>query len=200
MQDWNVIVTVRQDGFKRAFRFFNEFGPLSKTGFFNVLVLKTSDADRMLDVLRERIFEDPGILNWLARVIPMIYRVSFQTGEELESKAREILLLWTPELAGKGFHVRMHRRGMKGKISSWETEKRFNEFLLEELDKSGTPGHIAFDDPDAVIAVETLGSVAGLSLWEREDLERYPFLRFDSAAHRSPGGPEKPVARIEGEA
>lgn len=185
MQDWNVIVTVRESGFKRAFRFFSEYGPLNKTGFFNVLTLRASNLDRMMDELREKVAEDPSILEWLARVVPLAHRLSFQTGEELESKAREILLPWVPELAGKSFHVRMHRRGMKGKVSSWETERRLNEFLLEELEKAGTPGHISFQDPDAVIALESVGSVAGLSLWTREDLERYPFVRFDTTSKAS---------------
>jgi hypothetical protein len=29
------------------------------------------------------------------------------------------------------------------------------------------------------VAVETVGTQAGLSLWTREDLKRYPFLRLD---------------------
>ena len=48
--------------------------------------------------------------------------------------------------------------------------------ILESLEKRGEPGHVTFEDPDAVLAVETVGGRAGLSLWNREERERYPFL------------------------
>jgi tRNA(Ser,Leu) C12 N-acetylase TAN1 len=37
---------------------------------------------------------------------------------------------------------------------------------------------VSFDNPDAIIAVETIGNQAGMSLWFREDLQRYPFLHI----------------------
>jgi len=36
--------------------------------------------------------------------------------------------------------------------------------------------HVAFDDADAVLAVDTVGDRAGMALWTRDDLRRYPFL------------------------
>jgi tRNA(Ser,Leu) C12 N-acetylase TAN1 len=47
------------------------------------------------------------------------------------------------------------------------------------LAAAGTPGSISFDDPDAIVAIESVGQRAGVSLWTREDLRRYPFLRLD---------------------
>ena len=41
------------------------------------------------------------------------------------------------------------------------------------------PGQIGFEDPDAVIDIETVGNRAGISLWTREDLQRFEFLRPD---------------------
>jgi hypothetical protein len=54
-----------------------------------------------------------------------------------------------------------------------------DKVLLEALAQAGTPGQITFDDPDAIVAVETVGNRAGLALWTREDLQRYPFLNLD---------------------
>ena len=34
-------------------------------------------------------------------------------------------------------------------------------------------------DPDAILAVETIGTEGGMSLWTREDLTAYPFLGLD---------------------
>lgn len=60
-----------------------------------------------------------------------------------------------------------------------DEERLFDTLLLEELEKSGKPGKISFDDPDAVIAIETLGTWAGLALFTREEKERYPFIRVE---------------------
>ena len=75
--------------------------------------------------------------------------------------------------------MRMHRRGFKGRLSSHEKERFLDDILLEALRKAGTPGHITFENPDAIIAVETIMNWAGLSLWTREQLQRYPFIRFN---------------------
>ncbi len=73
----------------------------------------------------------------------------------------------------------MRRRGFKGKLSSLEEERFLGIALLESLKEAGTPGQVAFEDPDVVIAVETIGSWAGISFWDREDMKKYPFIRLD---------------------
>lgn len=103
----------------------------------------------------------------------------FQSPEEFEAKAREAVGSWLTRLAGKSFHVRLHRRGFKRRLSSQEEERSLDTFLLQSLEQRGTPGRITFDDPDAIIAVETVGQRAGFSLWTREDMQRYPFLKLD---------------------
>jgi tRNA(Ser,Leu) C12 N-acetylase TAN1 len=75
--------------------------------------------------------------------------------------------------------VRLHRRGFKGRLSTPEEERFLDDALLEALQAAGTPCSLSFDDPDAIIQIETVGNRAGLSLWTREDLARYPFLRVD---------------------
>ena len=79
-------------------------------------------------------------------------------------------------LKGKSFHVRLHRRGFKGTLSTPKEERFLDEALLDALEAEGAPGHIAFTDPDAILQIETIDGRAGLSLWQREDLQRYPFL------------------------
>lgn len=179
MRDWNVIITVHEHGFVQARELLEAFGPVKRTDYFNVLTMKVDDPDRFMDDLREEISRNLEILSFLARVIPLTHIFDFQTADEFETKAKEIVLTWEPQLAGKGFHVRMHRRGFKGRLSRTEEEQFLNKVLLDALEKSGTPGHITFENPDAIMAVETIGQRAGLSLWTREDLERYPFLRID---------------------
>jgi hypothetical protein len=64
-------------------------------------------------------------------------------------------------------------------MQSPEEERFLDAALLEALAAAGTPGSITFEDPDAIISIETAGNWAGMSLWTREDLERYPFLKLD---------------------
>ena len=179
MPDWNVVITVRERGFILACELFEEFGSVSRTEFFNVLAMKTHDTHRLMEMLREQMTENPSLQSFLARVIPVTDRFSFQTPEEFRAKVTEIVTLYAPRLAGKGFYVRMHRRGFKGRLSSMEEESYLDRFLVEALEKTGSSAHVTFDNPDAIVAVETIAQDAGLSLWSREELERYPFLRLD---------------------
>jgi hypothetical protein len=179
MHDWNVVVSLHERKYIQARKLLEQLGPVSRTAYFNVLVMKVEDIGRLLDTLCKWIEEDPQLLTILARVIPATQTFTFQTVEEFEAKAREVSLIWVPNLAGKRFHVRMHRRGFKGRLSSQNEEGFLDGVLLEALEKTGKPGRITFDDPDAILALETVDCQAGLSLWTREDLQRYPFLGLD---------------------
>lgn len=179
MQDWNVVVNLRERGFKQAFKVLQGFGSVSQTDFFNVVALKVTDIPGFLPTLRESIERDPDRFAFLARLVPVTSTFSFQSPEEFESKAKENVLQWLPQLAGKHFHVRMYRRGFKGKLSSLDEERALAAILLEEMERTGTPGEISFQDPDAIVVVETLGQWCGMSCWTREDLQQYPFLKID---------------------
>jgi tRNA(Ser,Leu) C12 N-acetylase TAN1 len=179
MFHWNVVVNLREHGFRRAFKLLQGLGAVYTTDFLNVLVMEVSNIPRFLETLNAWSLDDPNLLKLLARVVPVTCTFSFQSPEEFETKAKEAVLYWLPQLAGKNFHVRMHRRGFKGRISSPEEERFLDKIILEELGKRGNPGHITFKDPDAILVLETVGQQAGLSCWTREDLQRYPFLRLD---------------------
>jgi tRNA(Ser,Leu) C12 N-acetylase TAN1 len=103
----------------------------------------------------------------------------FHSAEEFDAKALAVARGWAARLGGRSFHVRLHRRGLKGRLPSQPHEQVLDRALLIALDAAGTPGRITFDDPDAIIDIETVGNRAGMSLWVRDDLKRYPFLRID---------------------
>jgi len=60
-----------------------------------------------------------------------------------------------------------------------QTEQLLDKVLLNVLAGEGSPGQIEYEDPDAVVLIEMVGQRAGLALFSREDLRRYPFLRLD---------------------
>jgi tRNA(Ser,Leu) C12 N-acetylase TAN1 len=179
VNDWNVVATARDRRFNQALGFLRRLGTAHRTGLYNVLVLKTADVRAFLEALRVRWADDPAAAAVIGRVIPATRTFEFQTPEEFEARAREAALALAPELAGKSFHVRFHRRGWKRWHPGPGGERFLDKALLGALEAAGTPGRIAFDDPDAVVVVETVGGRGGLSVWGREDLKRYPFLRVD---------------------
>jgi tRNA(Ser,Leu) C12 N-acetylase TAN1 len=109
----------------------------------------------------------------------MAQTFSFHTPAEFELRATEALQDFVPTLAGKSFHVRVHRRGFKGQLSSLAEEHLLDDLLLARLQETGAPGRLAFEDPDAVVDVETVGTQAGVSVWTRQHITRHPLLHPD---------------------
>lgn len=179
MRDWNAVITVREGGFAQACRLLGPFGPVWKTEFFNTLVMRAADPFQLLADLQGQLAANSAIAAWVSRFMPMQRLFAYQSVEEFELRSREAVIEWLPRLANARFHVRMHRRGFKGKLSSAEEERFLDEFLLHRLAEAGTPGKVAFDDPDAVIAVETIGPQSGLSIFGRDELRRFSLLHLD---------------------
>lgn len=180
MKDWNVVVTV-SDRFARfhARRGLMKFGEVERTEFHNVLVMRVDDIVELMASLSEMMRRDMSLINDISRLMPAQKTFDFETREEFDQKAGAAILGWADRMAGKTFHIRLHRRGRGEQLSSLEEEKVLDTVLLDKLAAIGAPGRIDFSDPDYVIDIETVGNRAGLSLWMREDLRRYPFLRVD---------------------
>ncbi len=173
---WNVVVTLPEATAPQARRVLRPWGRLFRTDYFHVLVMRVENPDLFLREFGEAVDATPGILNFIAHVFPAQRTFDFATVPEFEQKAREAVLSWAPLLAGKVFHVRLHRRGMRGVLSTPTEERFLDDALLQAAGGGGTPGRIGFDGADYVIHIETVDHRAGLSLWRREDLDRYLFL------------------------
>ncbi len=179
MLDWNVVVTVHEDAFTRACQIFSQFGEVRRSGYYNVFLLNVGDRSDFLGRLSALVVNAPDLLKVVSRVMPAEITFTFQDRENFESQARAVVLDWTPKLAGKSFHVRMHRRGFHQQMSSHDEEHFLDDVILQALEERGTPGKITFEDPDVIIDVDTVDNRAGLSIWTRDDLSRYPFLKLD---------------------
>jgi hypothetical protein len=179
LRDWNVVVTVHEEGWKPAKRFLSQAGVVSSTGYHDVLVMKVDDPGAFMGWLAGRVAAEPGLLNFISRAVPATHVFDFRDAQEFETRAREAALAFAPALAGRSFHVRMHRRGFGQQLSAHEAERRLGAALFEALQAAGTPARVTFDDPDAIVVIETVDDRAGVSLFSREDMQRCPFLRFD---------------------
>ena len=103
----------------------------------------------------------------------------FLSGEEFVKKAKSIFCEWSPNLAGRSFHVRWHRRGEKHDLGTHDAEQLFDDAIIDATTKAGVPAKISFSDPDEVIAIDTVDNRAGLAIWTREELARFHLLRPD---------------------
>jgi tRNA(Ser,Leu) C12 N-acetylase TAN1 len=173
---WNVTVTFSEPTFGTSRRLLRRWGDLHPTGFFNVAVMAVPNAGAFLDAFAAAVNETPGILNAFSHLVAFEHVFDFKDAAEFEATAREIALSYAPRLAGKTFHVRLRRRGLKGELSTPGEERFLDDSLLAALEAAGKPGKISFEDPDYVLLVETVGNRGGMALWSREDLRRYRFL------------------------
>lgn len=177
MRDWNLIATINQWHFRRAFRLLRPLGAVSRTRFYNVLAMRVDDLDAALEALRQMTEEDERAAETICHVGPARDAFEFDSDESFTAAAREVLTTYLPHLAGRTFHVRAHRRGPPLTLTSYAAERLLGDFVWEQLKQAGTPAKVTFDDPDAVINVETIHDRAGLGLFTREELEKYPFLK-----------------------
>lgn len=179
LPDWNVVVTVYDGEFSEAIKLLSPFGNVSRTDYWNVLVMAVADVTKFSQSLAATIERDASIPNSISRIVPVTHKFQFQSPAEFEERSCVIVDKWLPLVSGKKFHVRMHRRGFKGRLSSQYEEQFLDHHLLQRLEVAGSPGVIDFDDPDVIIAVETIGQFAGLSCWTREQREQFGLLKLD---------------------
>ena len=179
MKDWNVVFTVYQDEFRRALRALKEFGSVERSPYHNVLVMRVEDPTALLAAIEERTEKNTALYDAISRVAPAMRTVEFHSVEEFREKLKSILLEWLPRLAGRSFHVRLHRRGDRYDLQTPAAEHLFDDLLLDATAAAGTPSKVSFTDPDVVIAIDTVDGRAGVGLWTREDLARHRLLRPD---------------------
>jgi tRNA(Ser,Leu) C12 N-acetylase TAN1 len=176
MRDWNAIVTARDRRWSKARQTAGRFARVDRTGFFNVLVARADEPRALLGQLEALAQEDPSIAKAIAHVSPAEQSFDFTTPEEFRAKAHQAVLALAPRLGDKTFHMRIHRRGWKGVLTSTDEERSLAEAVIESTQQEGTRAHVSFDDPDAVILIDIVGTRAGVALWSRADRHHHPLL------------------------
>jgi hypothetical protein len=178
-KNWNVVVTVFEQGYRPALRALRQLGRIARSPYHNVLLMSVDDPLVLLDTLEQRADAEPVLIDSLSRVAPACVCFDFSALTDFEEKATTATAKWLPRLAGSSFHVRLHHRGSGRSLDSPTEERLIAETLLNSLAAAGMPGRISFQDPDAIIAIDTVDDRAGIGFWTRSDLRRYRFLRPD---------------------
>jgi tRNA(Ser,Leu) C12 N-acetylase TAN1 len=179
MKDWNVVVSLFQDGFRRTMGALKAFAPVERSPYHNVLVMKADDPVAVLKAIELKTEEIPALYDAISRVAPTMRNFEFQSAEEFRDKAKSILCEWSECLAGRTFHARLHRRGARHDLPTPDIEKFLDDAVIEASRAAGAPGRICFADPDMIITVDTIDDRAGIALWTREDLARHRLLKPD---------------------
>jgi tRNA(Ser,Leu) C12 N-acetylase TAN1 len=175
---WNVVVTARS-GYRRKLR--RGLAPilrLRRSGYPNVLTGLHEDPEVFLESLAVLLAEKPYLATAVSRVMTVerTFSVDAPTFErQLETEIEPFF----DRLAGKTFHVRLERRGHKGRIHSKNCEVGLGSHIYDRLASQSFRPVVTFDDPDVIVVVETIDDRAGIRLLTRDERKRYAFLRTD---------------------
>jgi tRNA(Ser,Leu) C12 N-acetylase TAN1 len=138
VKDWNVVVSVFQDGYRRALRALQELGQAERSPYHNVLVMKVEDPVVLLEAIEKRTEENPALYDAISRVAPAMRDFDFLSEAEFVEKAESIIGEWLPRLAGRSLHVRLRRRGTKHDLRTQDTERLFNDAIIDATKQATT--------------------------------------------------------------
>ena len=172
MKPWNVLVTSLLGQERNVYREFRQAGDFRRTDFRDVFIGWTEDMEAFLGAVLSNTF----LRERIGKAVPIEQTFSFHT-EDFEEKLEGSLNACIPRLAGSRFHVRMERRGFKGRINSLEVEQEMDRLLKERLHEAGKGCEIDFEDPDSIIIIETVAAWCGVGLITRQMKERYSFIK-----------------------
>lgn len=172
MKPWNVLVTSLLGQERNVYRELRQTGDFRRTDFKDVFIGWTDDMEAFLNTVLLNTF----LKERIGKAVPLEQTFSFHA-EDFEVKLEGALHAYLPRLADSRFHVRMERRGFKGRLNSLEIEQEMDRLLRERLLEAGKGCEIDFEDPDLILVVETVAAWCGVGLITREMKERYPFIK-----------------------
>ena len=98
MNDWNVVISVYQDGFRRALRALKEYGSVERSPYYNVLVMRVKDPTALLEAIERKAETNTALYDAISRVAPAMRTIDFHSIEEFEEKITPILIEWLPQM------------------------------------------------------------------------------------------------------
>lgn len=178
MKPWNVVVTVLpgRGREQHLLRELNLLGEFHACQFKDVCLGQVEDAARFLEAIRLARAAGEAWVADLGRVVP-VEQVFHFTPDTLALQLKQALPALLERIAGGTLHVRLERRGLIGQVMSQEVEREVAEQLFALAQSQGRPLRASFEDPDYIIAAETIGNECGVALLTREMRTRYPFVQ-----------------------
>ncbi len=175
---WNVLITVRPGPgrWRELLGALAGLGRFRPTAFRDVCVGEVADLKAFLEALRGAQADAKPWFAHLGRVIPAETTFAF-TPETLAEQFKRASEPFLERMRSGSFHVRLERRGLEGKVPSPAIEREVAEHLYALAERQGKAMRTAFEDPDYVVAGETVGGECGVALLTRELRARFPFVQ-----------------------
>jgi tRNA(Ser,Leu) C12 N-acetylase TAN1 len=176
VDDWNVLATSVEGARPVLLAGLRRLGAFRGGGYRNVAIGRVDDVPAFLAALREATAHDTILAASLARVLPIAR--TFRLEEDDPVAGMETALEpFHEQLAGRSFYVRIERRGLHGTLHSSAVERRLGAALWRLVEAAGHAPRVTFEDPDVILAIETLGDRAGIAVIDRALRREYPFVR-----------------------
>jgi tRNA(Ser,Leu) C12 N-acetylase TAN1 len=176
---WNVVVTVTPGPHheRDAIEALSRFGPFRRTSFKGVCAGHVADPLALLEAIRAaRETAEPWAAK-IGRVIPVERTFPFMP-ESLLDQLKSAVEPFVERLSSGSFCVRLERRGMAGMIDSPLIEREVADHISALAAERSVQLATALEDPDFLVAAETLGGECGVMLLTRALRSRYPFLQL----------------------
>ena len=170
-ESWNVLAIGARGETGKALAILGETGRFRTGGYPQVLIGNVARAGgdaALLDGLGELVRDPERTGGVLDRIVPVEEAVSFVRDDVTETLC-EAMESRAPRLCGKTFYVRVHLRGLKGRIEHPAVERALGDFLTEFAGRAGDPPTVRFRDPDVVVVAEVVGRRVGYAFLGREE-------------------------------
>jgi len=177
VDDWNVLATSVEGARPVLLAGLRRHGAFRGGGYRNVAIGRVADVPAFFAALRDDTARDPVLATALARVLPIDSRVRLDEQDPLPSLDAAVAAL-APDVGSRSFFVRIERRGLHGTLHSSDVERTLGATLWRAIESAGGTPRVTFRDPDVVVAIETLGPLAGIALIDRALRTTYPFVRI----------------------
>ncbi|MCX7892693.1 MAG: THUMP domain-containing protein [Burkholderiales bacterium] len=177
--DWNAIVTVTPGPHheRDALGALARFGRFHRTAFKGVCAGRVEDPVAFLEAIRAAREAGEPWAGEIGRVIPVERTFAF-TPESFADELKAAVAPFAERLASGTFCVRVERRGMAGALDTPRIEREVADHIAALAEARGVLLRTALEDPDFLIAAETLGGECGVMLIPRALRSRYPFLQL----------------------
>ncbi len=173
---WNVLATAKDKQQRHLAKRLRRFGDFRWTQFRGVLVGRVEDQQAFFEQLRRCEENEPGFLRPLAKMVPIDRLFTF-TVENLPTVLKSMMADYVDVIDSGTFYVRVERRGHAGAFHSRELEQELDRAVVESSAVRGEAPVVSFDDPDVILAVETVGDECGVGALTRALRSRFPFIR-----------------------
>lgn len=170
-EEWNVLAIGARGETGKALSLLGEVGRFRTGGFPQVLigtVARPAGREDLLAGIAELCGGGGRCEGVLDRLVPVEESVSFCRDDVTETLCERLEPL-APRLCGKTFYVRVHLRGLKGRIEHPAVERALGDFLSDFAARAGAPPKVSFRDPDVIVVAEVVGRRVGYAFLGREE-------------------------------